>query len=140
LDNTDISISSKNKASISTSGVEVYSKETLGDKIRRLTIANAQLMANKIETKKAKVNLEVDRARLFDEKNSLIAKKEKLQTEIAVLNIAGLSNVPIYGYQNPFLRPIRDKFKVKRSSSFDNLKENFQRFFIGTRYYQRFYQ
>jgi len=30
----------KGKAPVSTSGVEAYSKEVLGDEIRRLTIAN----------------------------------------------------------------------------------------------------
>jgi len=77
LDNIDISISSKGKASVSTNSIKTYSKEALSDKIRRLTTANAQLMTNKIETKKARANLEADKARLFDEKNSLIVKREE---------------------------------------------------------------
>jgi len=40
LDNTDISISNKGKMPISTNGVKAYSKETLSDKIRRLTTTN----------------------------------------------------------------------------------------------------
>ena len=88
-------ISGKGKASVFTSGVEAYSKEILSDEICRLTTANVQLVADKTETKKAKVNLEADRVRLFDEKKSLVVKREELRAEIAVLNAAGLSNVPI---------------------------------------------
>ncbi len=61
MDNTDISISNKGKAPVSTSGIEVYSKETLGDEIRRLTTANVQLVIDKIETEKVKVNLKTNR-------------------------------------------------------------------------------
>ncbi len=135
LDNTDISTSNKGKAPVSTSSIEAYSKEALGDEIRRLITTNIQLMVNKTETEKARVNLKADRIRLFDEKNFLVVKREELRTEIVVLNIAGPPNVPIRRYQDLLLKPIRDKFKTKKSSSFDNLKENFQRFFIGTRYY-----
>ena len=35
-------------------------------------------MTNKIESEKVKINLEADRMRLFDEKNSLVAKREEL--------------------------------------------------------------
>ncbi len=140
LDNTDISISNKGKAPVFTSGVEAYNKEILGDEIRRLTIVNVQLMADKTETEKIKVNLEVDRIRLFDKKNSLVAKKKEFRTEIAVLNIAGFPNVPVCKHQNLLLRPTRDKLKIKRPSPFDSLKKNFQRFFIRIRYYQGFYQ
>ena len=35
-------------------------------------------VTDKMETEKAKVNLEVDRARLLGEKNSLVAKREEL--------------------------------------------------------------
>ena len=52
-------------------------------------------MIDKIETEKAKVNLEADRTRLFNEKNSLVAKKEKLRAEIAALNVA---NVLVRGH------------------------------------------
>jgi len=124
----------------STSGVKVYSKEDLSDEIRRLTAANVQLVIDKIKIEKVKVNLETDRIQLFDKKNSLIAKREKLRAEIAALNVAGPSNILVCGHQDPLLRPIRDKFKIKRPPSFDNLKKNFQRFFIGIRYYQGFYQ
>ncbi len=51
-----------------TNGIETYSKETLNDKIYRLTTTNVQLMINKIETEKTKINLKVDRVRLFDKK------------------------------------------------------------------------
>jgi len=35
-------------------------------------------MTDKMKTEKAKVNLEANRVQLFDEKNSLIVKKEEL--------------------------------------------------------------
>ena len=98
LDNIDISTLSKGKASVFTNGVEAYSKETLNDEIRRLITTNTQLITDKIETEKARVNLKTDRIRLFDEKNSLIAKREELRTEIATLNAVRLPNVPIRGY------------------------------------------
>ena len=81
-----------------------------------------------METEKTKVNLEADRTRLFGKKNFLIVKREEFRVEIVMLNVV---NILIRGYQDPFLRPIQDKFKVKRLLPFDNLKENFQRFFIG---------
>jgi len=137
LDSTDISTSGKGKTPASTSGVEAYSKEALSDKIRRLTTTNTQLVADKMETEKARVNLETDRARLLSEKNFLVAKREELRAEIATLNAA---NIPVRGYQDLLLGPIRDKLKAKRPPSFDGSKENFQKFLTGIRYYQRFYQ
>ncbi len=90
LDNTDISTLNKGKTSVFTSGVKAYNKKILSDKIRRLTTANVQLMINKIKTKKTKVNLETNKARLFGKKNSLVVKREKLQTEIVTLNVANI--------------------------------------------------
>ena len=92
-------------------------------------------MTDKMKTEKARVNLKIDRTRLFDEKNSLVVKKEEFRAEIVTLNIAGSSNILICSYQDPFLRLARDKFKIKRLSSFYGLKENFQRFFTETQYY-----
>ncbi len=135
MDNIDISTSGKNKTPISTNSIEVYNKKTLGDEIRRLTIANAQLITNKIKIKKAKVNLKTDKTQLFDEKNSLVAKRKKLRTEIATLNTTGPSNISIRRHQDPLLRPTRDKLKAKRPLPFDSSKENFQKFFIKIRYY-----
>jgi len=43
-----------------------------------------------METKKVKVNLEIDKIRLFNEKNSLVAKREELRAEIAVLNATNI--------------------------------------------------
>jgi len=137
LDNTNISTLGKGKAPVSTNDIEAYNKETLNNEIRKLTATNTQLMTNKIKTEKTKVNLETDKIQLLDEKNSLVIKKEELWAEIAALNII---NVLVRSHQNPFLRPIRDKFKTKRPLPFDNLKENLQKFFIRIRYYQRFYQ
>ena len=61
MDNTDIFISRKDKISIFTSDVEVYSKEVLNDEIRRLITINVQLIIDKIKTEKAKVNLKADK-------------------------------------------------------------------------------
>jgi len=134
-----MSTSSKSKAPVSTNNVEAYNKETLDDKIRRLITANTQLMINKMKIEKARVNLEADRVRLLGEKNPLVAKRKELRAEIVTLNVAGPPNIPIHSYQNPLLRPTQDKLKVKKPSLFDSLKKNFQRFFIGIRYYQKFY-
>ncbi len=87
-----MSTSNKGKTPISTNGIEAYSKEILGDEIRRLITANVQLITDKIKTEKTRVNLETDRARLFGEKNSLIIKREELRAEIVALNA---TNVPI---------------------------------------------
>ncbi len=102
LNNTDISTSGKNKAPISTNNIEAYNKETLNDKICKLTTTNIQLMIDKIEIEKAKVNLEANKIQLFGEKNSLIVKRKELQAEIAILNI---SNISTRRYQNPLLKP-----------------------------------
>ncbi len=85
-------ILSKGKAPAFTNGVEAYNKKILNNKIYRLIIANAQLMTNKIETKKTRVNLETNKTQLFNEKNSLIVKRKKLRTEITTLNVV---NIPI---------------------------------------------
>ena len=79
-------------------GIEDYNKEVLDNKIRKLTIANIQLITNKMETKKVRINLKVDRTRLLDEKNSLVVKKEEFRTEIVILNIIRFSNVPVYSH------------------------------------------
>ena len=55
-------------------------------------------MTNKIKTEKTRANLEVDKARLFGKKNSLIVKKEELRAEIATLNATGPFNVSIHSY------------------------------------------
>ena len=106
LNNTNISILSKDKAPVSINGIEAYNKKTLNDEIRRLIAINVQLMINKIETEKVKVNLETDRIQLFNEKNSLVVKREEFRAEIATLNITGYSNVLICSYQNPFFKLI----------------------------------
>jgi len=110
--------------------VEAYIKEQLAAEIQRLSVANAQLVTDKIETEKIKVNLKANKVRLFGEKNSLITKKKELRIKIVVLNIIGLSNIPIRSHQDPLLNQRRNKFKAKRPLSFNNIKENFQRFFI----------
>ncbi len=97
-------------------------------------------MTDKIKTEKTKVNLKADKVQLFDKKNFLIIKRKKLRTEIIILNATKLFNILICRYQNPLLKSIQNKFKAKRPSLFDALKENLQKFFIRTRYYQRFYQ
>ena len=90
-----MSTSGKGKTSVSTNGIEAYSKETLNDEICRLTATNVQLIIDKMETEKVKINLEIDRTRLFNEKNSLVVKREKLRTEITILNAV---NIPVRGH------------------------------------------
>ncbi len=135
LDSIDISISSKGKAPVSTYDIEAFIKEQLAIEIQRLSAANVQLVTNKIETKRAKVNLKADRMRLLGEKNSLIVKRKEFRTEIVIMNAVKSFNVSIRSHQNPLLEPTRDKLKAKRPPLFNNIKENFQEFFIRTRYY-----
>ena len=114
----------KGKTSASVSSTKAYTKEQLAAEIQRLSTANVQLINDKIETEKIKVNLEADRVRLLGEKNSLVAKREELRVEIAALNAVGLSNAPIRGHQDPLLNQGRDKLKAKRPPPFNNLKKN----------------
>ncbi len=72
-----MSTSGKGKAPTSTNNVKAYNKKVLNDKIYRLIIANAQLITDKIEIEKAKVNLEIDKIQLFGGKNSLVVKKKE---------------------------------------------------------------
>ena len=53
-----------------------------------------------METEKAKINLEAYKVRLFDEKNSLVVKREELQAKIVALNAAGSSNVLVRRHQD----------------------------------------
>ncbi len=71
LNNIDISTSGKDKTSASTNGIEAFIKEQLAVEIQRFSTTNAQLMIDKMETEKAKVNLKADKIRLFGKKNSL---------------------------------------------------------------------
>ncbi len=98
LDSTDISTLGKGKTPVSTSGIEAYTKEQLITEIQQLTTANVQLMTDKIETERIKVNLEADRMRLLDKKNSLVVKRKEFRTEIVMLNAVKSSNVPICSY------------------------------------------
>src|SRR6266699_1267723 len=91
LDSTDMFISGKGKAPVFTNGVEAYSKEALDDKIRKLTTANVQLVIDKMETEKVKINLETNRIQLFGEKNSLVVKRKEFRTEIVILNVVNVS-------------------------------------------------
>ncbi len=106
MNNTDISTLGKGKTPISTNSIEAYNKKTLNDKIRKLTTTNVQLITDKIKTEKVKINLKANKTRLLDKKNSLVIKKKKLRTEIAILNTAGFSNILIYRHQDPFLKLI----------------------------------
>jgi len=98
LDSTDISTLGKDKTPASINDTEAYTKEQLAIEIQRFSTANAQLVNDKMETEKIKANLKVDKTRLFNEKNSLVAKREELRTEIAILNIVRPSNTPIYNH------------------------------------------
>jgi len=77
---------------------EAYTKEQLAAEIQRLSTTNTQLMTDKIETEKIKANLKIDRSQLFSEKNSLIAKKKELRTEIVTLNTVGSFNTPVHNH------------------------------------------
>ncbi len=90
-----MSTSNKDKTSISTNGIEVYTKEQLAAEIQRFTAANAQLVTDKMETEKTKINLETNKARLLGEKNSLVAKRKELRTKIVTMNTVKSSNVLI---------------------------------------------
>jgi len=70
----------------------------LAVEIQRFIATNIQLVTDKIKTEKAKVNLETDKIRLLKEKNSLVVKREKLRTEIAVINAVGSFNILGRGY------------------------------------------
>ena len=50
-------------------------------------------MTDKMEIKRTKVNLEVDKARLLKEKYSLVIKREELWVEIVTMNIVRSFNV-----------------------------------------------
>ncbi len=97
MNNTNIFISSKGKTSISTNGIEAYTKEQLVIEIQRFITVNVQLMIDKIEAERTKVNLEINKVRLLEEKNSLVIKKEEFRAEIAVMNTVGFFNVSIRG-------------------------------------------
>ena len=90
LDNTDISTSGKGKTPVFTNNVKIYSKEALSDEIHRLTIANVQLMIDKIETEKTSVNLKTNKMQLLDKKNFLVVKRKELRVEIVALNVANV--------------------------------------------------
>jgi hypothetical protein len=128
----DISTSSKGKASVSTNGVEAYSKEQLAEEIRRFTTANAQLVNDKLGIEAINAKLEADKNRLINEKNILVAKREELQTEFAAVKT-------ILTTTSTIANTSRDKLKAKRLPLFDGAKKNLQLFFTRIRYYQRFY-
>jgi len=123
LDNINIFTSNKNKTPASINSVETFTNKKLTAKIQRLSTTNVQLITDKMETEKIKINLETDRIRLLNKKNSLIAKKEELRTEIAVLNITRLFNILVRSYQNPLLNQGRNKLKTKRLSPFNGKKK-----------------
>jgi hypothetical protein len=123
---------SKGKGPASTSGVEAYSKEQLAEEICKLTIANAQLVNDKLGAEATNTKLEADRNKLINEKNILVAKREELRTELEATRA-------IPAVAPTIANTGRDKLKAKRPLPFDGAKENLQLFLIGTRYYQGFY-
>ncbi len=82
LDNNGISILGKGKAPASSSDMEAYSKEILGEEIRRFIAANAQLVNDKLGIEAVKTKLEADKVRLISEKNIFVAKREELRVEL----------------------------------------------------------
>jgi len=84
LDNNSISNLGKGKTLASSNGIKAYSKEVLREEIRRLTITNVQLANDKLDIEAVKTRFEADKARLISKKNIFVAKKKKLQIELAV--------------------------------------------------------
>jgi len=80
-----MSTSGKGKTPASTSGVEAYSKEALGEEIRRFTQTNMQLAQDKQNSDAARVVAEANKNRLISEKNALVAKCEELRRKIVAL-------------------------------------------------------
>ncbi len=133
LDNNGISILNKGKILALTNGIKAYNKEILGEEIYRLTATNTQLMNNKLNIKIAKTKLEADKVKLISEKNIFVVKREELRAEL-IKTIATF----ITSIQTSIII-VYDKLKAKRLPLVNETKETFQRFFIGTYYYYRFY-
>jgi len=89
----------------------------LGEEIRRFTTTNVQLINNKLNTEAAKTKLEADKAKLINEKNIFVAKREKLQAELTEAAAALIISV-----QTPVII-VHDKLKAKRSPPFDKTKK-----------------
>ena len=90
--------------SVSTNRIKTYIKEQLIIEIQRFITVNVQLVTDKMETERTKVNLETDKVQLLKEKNFLIVKKEELRTKIATMNAVGFFNLLVRSYQDPLLR------------------------------------
>ncbi len=90
-------------------------------------------MNDKLGIEATKTKLEADKVKLINEKNILVAKREKLRTELMETATALTTNIQIP------ITIVYDKLKAKRPPPFDRIKETFQRFFIGTCYYYKFY-
>ncbi len=133
LDNNNIFTLGKGKTPASTNDIETYNKETLGKEIRKLITTNTQLMNDKLNTKAVKTKLEADKAKLINEKNILVVKREELQAELTETAAAPTTNAQILTII------VYNKLKAKRPPPFNETKETLQRFFIKTRYYHRFY-
>ncbi len=73
-----MSTSGKSKTLASSSGIEAYNKETLGEEICRFIAINVQLANDKLNIKAVKTKLEADKVKLISEKNIFIVKKEEL--------------------------------------------------------------
>ncbi len=119
LDSNGVSISSKGKALVLSSDMEAYSKEALREEIRRLTVINIQLMSDKLGIEAVKTKLEADKARLINEKNIFVAKREELRAELTEAAVISTTNI-----QTPVII-VYDKFKAKRLPPFDGIKKTF---------------
>ncbi len=106
MDSIDIFTLNKSKTPISISGIEAYMKEQLATEIQRFITVNTQLMTDKMETERTKVNLEIDRVRLLGEKNFLVVKRKELRAEIVAINAVGSFNTLVYNQQDPFIRSV----------------------------------
>ena len=81
-----------------------------------------------------KTRFEVDKIKLINKKNIFVTKKEELQAELTEAAAA----TPTTNIQT-FITIAYNKLKAKRPLPFDRTKETFQRFFIKTHYYYKFY-
>ncbi len=73
--------------------MKTYNKEVLEEEIYRFITTNVQLVNDKLDIKAAKTKLEIDKARLINEKNIFVAKKEELRVELIETVITFITNI-----------------------------------------------
>ncbi len=119
LDNNDISTLGKAKAPTSTNGIKAFNKKILKEEICRFIITNIQLINDKLNAEAVKIKFEVNKAKLINEKNIFVAKKEELQVELTEAATASTTSIQVS------IIIVYDKLKAKKSLLFDKTKEIF---------------